>query len=1332
MPRLPLIFPKNGVSHEPAYSKQPVTTTEIGENVCDIDYVTGRSRGAQRPGLVKHATALVSSEKIAELALAIFDSKRTQYRIPGVAAATGISTPVTDPAAARTDLLASRRNTTATDARNGTTDRQGNLYVLDGNAGCIKFNSELRRVAKIAFPVEDEDHVVRAIHVDDFDGLYAAVSEGGDGRKARMWKFQLLPSGEYELYWQITTEAYVERIQRREGLLYTVQNREDVAVSAVVTYDDVDSTDPIVVGTNFAPYPVNSMDVRKSDAAIAVCSLANADRGLDPKDTSLAPKLITWDPSQLANYEKSIWCHFDASQLDLENGSLHEEWEDLSGNSRNLFWDPAAAPGTSAPRFVKDAVGSLPAVRFRSAEKSFLRSDRNVTYTESEGNAQRSTLPQWDEAKWTAFFLVRISPGTAQSFLWGHGGSAFTRRIEFNYGDSTNAGALAVRQGDLQYIDGSAAGADSAHGAAFGGVPNNVPNTAKFGDTAGEVFEDTEYALITIQHNGFTAPTRSYLRINGVPYDEYTSADIGFGSSITAVHFGLAPTGPAIYGDFDLLEHIVFRDVGGVNLTIPSYPYTTDPGFSGTGAAPSDTEVEQVEGQIAGKWGLSHILSDANSTGAGAPPPVNSWNGEGITGPFVHPYRKEFGPPDGEDRTAAAWENVTWNMLTNTSAMVAKLNPSTGKAQWVVASDGTTFYGGVGWDCKWGTRQSEVSSAAPWVQEGYLFSYGPPDAANDNFDVRRISDEGDQFTIGAPGGSWKHLTGITQTYAHPKMAVDEFDNLYVPIAEAVPTKSVIAFVRETHISGAGTPGNPIVDFLLDSGNGQPAYAVAVPRVAPNYEDELNADGATPELLATRRRAEHVYALTSNEGNTAFDTIHKVRLVRAAPLDGSSRATQLLAVSDGSLWHVRGGNADIVNGGGSIFLHERDEGATVVEAQSQYIETVSAFQRVFITDGINYWTYDPKKSGTVATAGTVEKYTATTAGEIPDRCKIMSLWRGRIVLARDSDDPNNWHMSAYRDPFDWDRFPSIADLATQAVSGNDSRVGPAPDIVQGWMPWDDDTAIVLGGQSMHILRGDPLAGGEFDLLTSSVGGAFGRAWALDGKHTGYILSNEGDVFRLTRRGGLRPLTEDRISRTLRDIDYGSFYCRMAWDMPRDGLHVMLFPFKAPAAVEHYFWSKRNDAWWTWTYANDNVRPTSLLVFDGDQAVDRKVLVGGGDGYIRRIDNDAANDDGAAIGSRVRIGPLTHPKLRDAIRFTGVDVVLASDRDGCEASLFVSDEPDNAGDPVWSGHLNSGRNRKLPLRGRGQYLWVELADASLGSWALESMEVELYPAGRVRAL
>ena len=490
---------------------------------------------------------------------------------------------------------------------------------------------------------------------------------------------------------------------------------------------------------------------------------------------------------------------------------------------------------------------------------------------------------------------------------------------------------------------------------------------------------------------------------------------------------------------------------------------------------------------------------------------------------------------------------------------------------------------------------------------------------------------------------------------------------------------------------------------------QQTYSVAFPPTTPLYND----DSVTGQ--------EFLYLTSNNGGDSTLPQIRKLRLVDATQdiADGSNtRASTIVTVSNGDI--------NVANKADGASL--ATDGAGALSSLSPYVSVQQAFNKVYFSDGVNYKVLDP----TVGTNGTVTDWTADKAGSVPERGKLLTLWRGRMVIANTADDPHAWHMSAIADPHDWDQFPSTP-VATQAISGAQARCGKTPDIVNGIAPLTDDLMVFGGDHSLWRLTGDPMAGGQFDLISDKIGMAFGRAWCKSKDGYLFFFSTQGGVYSLAPNGQMTSLTDQTISRRLESIDLSKYRVELVWNDSEQGLHLFQIPYHY-AAIDRlsYFWDSRLNAWFEDSFATSSMQISASAVTDGDNPNDRELLLGSQDGYVRYWDRTASHDDGSTVESYATIGPIVAVEQMSALRFTGICPELASNQDGARVEIFVSPSADDKGVAIKSVDVFSGgRGGMINSRAKGAALWVKLKNVRPKErWALEALSTSIYRAGRKR--
>jgi hypothetical protein len=559
------------------------------------------------------------------------------------------------------------------------------------------------------------------------------------------------------------------------------------------------------------------------------------------------------------------------------------------------------------------------------------------------------------------------------------------------------------------------------------------------------------------------------------------------------------------------------------------------------------------------------------------------------------------------------------------------------------------------------------------------------------------------------------LSGVTTTNAwvmdrtedvtslQIRMAVDSSGNLYVPQKDTSSSTQLVRIAVDTPATG-GTP-----EWRYGNGEESEGYACALPPRDPFYAAGDADQGPEFVYLVT----DNTTATGSDEG---IETVRKVRLLTVSRLDGPARTLRVIGVSGGDVVRIDTGAAITVVGGSGALA-----GGTWVDVQSAEL-----FGNIFYVDGVSALVYTIDENN----GDNVRAFRAKTAGEIPKRCRGIAAWNGRLVMFRSAEDPNNWYMSAQGDPFNWDTVPAVPS-SQMAVSG-DSRpeIGKNTDIINAFIPYNDDLAIIGGDHTIHRMTGDPAAGGRIDLVSDQHGIAFGTAWAKDPEGRIYCMSQRGGVIQLDPGGGTNRISVHSIEERLRAVDQSAVHVGLAWNYEDEGLHVFQYSRTIGTKRSAWFWEAKANAWWEDDFLSTGLQPTSALIIDGDLPSDRTMLLGCEDGRVRFWDKTAVTDHGSRIDSEVLIGPIAPEHTLGEIRFSGLETVLAREQDGARYEWFATDRSDSLGSPVSEGELAPGRNPSSAARAKGSSVWLRLFNAGPKSWAFESASVKAAPAGRKR--
>lgn len=447
--------------------------------------------------------------------------------------------------------------------------------------------------------------------------------------------------------------------------------------------------------------------------------------------------------------------------------------------------------------------------------------------------------------------------------------------------------------------------------------------------------------------------------------------------------------------------------------------------------------------------------------------------------------------------------------------------------------------------------------------------------------------------------------------------------------------------------------------------------------------------------------------------------------------------------------VSQGNVIVANSGDTVWTPAiNNSGENPALNFSGLMYSSANNQKLWFADGINYVYYDPSVNTVfpwvIGVYGPTDPNVIaglipvnTPKGVLPrdnlgNTPRLICTWRGRIVLSGLLNDPQNWFMSAVADPTNFDYSPpSIS--PTQAIAGNNAPQGFIGDVVTALVPYTDDVLVFGGDHTIYMMRGDPMAGGQIDLVSDSIGMAWGIPWCKDPYGTIYFVSNKTGIYTLVP--GQQPQRiSQAIEQLLLPIDTGNNSIRLIWNDRYQGLHVFITPLAAPAATTHFFYEQRTGAWWQDSFGNVNLNPLCCCTFDGNTPGDRAVLIGSWDGFVRTISPTAVDDDGTPIASKVTIGPILTENLDDML-LKDLQGILGQASGTVQYDIFVGPTAEaalasaSAFTGTWSVNaLTAGRNLTNFIRRSGHAIYIQLS--SNVPWAMEQIRARIASLGKVR--
>lgn len=391
-------------------------------------------------------------------------------------------------------------------------------------------------------------------------------------------------------------------------------------------------------------------------------------------------------------------------------------------------------------------------------------------------------------------------------------------------------------------------------------------------------------------------------------------------------------------------------------------------------------------------------------------------------------------------------------------------------------------------------------------------------------------------------------------------------------------------------------------------------------------------------------------------------------------------------------------------------------------------------KLWVVDGQGSYTVDLVARNVTAWAG--------LTGTDYDRMELVAQYRRRLFVARRYDNPSLWACSRINDAQDF--VFGASDPTAKAYTGTAPEVGQPGDEITALIPAFDDYLIFGCRNSMWMLAGDPGFGGRVNVLSQEAGVISARAWCFDSEGTLWWLSPTG-LYRM-RRGTFLPVrvVTDRLGAVLRDIDAASVEPVLAYDPTADMVLIFLTPKDGSAGTHVSYDLQTEDrnvsgGLWLAQYPS-GMQPLAVTRVTGDSDDDRQVLLGGYDGYVRKIDDAALGDDGTAIDAFVRFPALHLAAGQVRSKVLALEATLTPGSGAVDWAWNVADSPAE----LWGmslsgsarrtgtwGSVSGGRQQRVGMQEAGAAHGLTLRQNALAApFALEFVGAYVHEAGRMR--
>ena len=378
--------------------------------------------------------------------------------------------------------------------------------------------------------------------------------------------------------------------------------------------------------------------------------------------------------------------------------------------------------------------------------------------------------------------------------------------------------------------------------------------------------------------------------------------------------------------------------------------------------------------------------------------------------------------------------------------------------------------------------------------------------------------------------------------------------------------------------------------------------------------------------------------------------------------------------------------------------------------------------------------------------------AATYGAMPNTATIICLYRGRVVLAGNSEFLFQWYMSRQNHPFD---FNYATNDAQTAVAGSNADAGELGDIITALIPYKDDYLVFGCGSQIWFLAGDPAAGGSINELDLTTGIYGAQSWCFDNAGNLFFWGTNG-IYRTTIPGVPENISRLSLPDLVKNeaVDSSTHRITMAYDPRRAGILITITKF-SDNSHSNYFYDLATQGFFPESSADTGCAVYSQLFYQGDAPDYRRLLLGCADGYVRYQNEDAKSDVdkddvAVAINAYCTWGPLKLSqdedyygvlKILEIITAGGASGGSQADSNNVSYNLFVADTAEelleklaaNTDYRVTGTVVAPGRPKgsKIRKRFRGMYLGIRLWNSTAAeTWSINKMVGTIKQGGKFR--
>ena len=521
-----------------------------------------------------------------------------------------------------------------------------------------------------------------------------------------------------------------------------------------------------------------------------------------------------------------------------------------------------------------------------------------------------------------------------------------------------------------------------------------------------------------------------------------------------------------------------------------------------------------------------------------------------------------------------------------------------------------------------------------------------------------------------------------------------------------------------------------------------------------YEDLDVAAGTMTELDTSGG------AIDTSDQLNMFEAYQKVFIVNGANLKVADFVNTKLT-SDAEITTYLPSHGDIlsqVQNGGDIaymvvdFVSAWAGGAHLIYGYAYYAGSATAFLTTKDVKDADGNTVIALANLTTVTAAphwydwTVYNGDATTYGTMPNKAYLGCLYMGRPIVSGNPEHSHLWYMARQANPWDW---AYLAGDAGTPVKGGNADAGELGDIIRCLIPYKDDYLIFGLATQIWYLSGDPSYSGDLGGLDLTTGIFGANSWCWDGAGTLYFWGTNG-FYKTTIPGTPICLSAIALPDIVKDeaADPSTHRITMEYDRIDYGIHICITKL-SDGSNSNYWYDLKTEGLFPEVYP-DECGVYSLFYYDANDTTLRDILVGCKDGYFRKFDKTAEDDNiggsDQLIDSYTVLGPI---QLSDGINdgtLGNINIISAGgisgggdDSNDIDFSVFSARTSEHitkditAATAKYSGTFSSPgyqKGNKDRRKARGRFGAVKVGnDTATETWGFEKLTLDVKQIGRV---